>query len=135
MPTKFDEGLSVMGGQSSDSGPPLAPYTQVGEMIFVSGQVPIDPATGETRAGNIAVQTEQVLANLRGVVESAGATVDDIVKTTVFMTDISQLAEMNAAYRLFFSNTALPSRSAVQVAALARGDWQIEIEAVAIGAK
>lgn len=117
----------------------LGPYAQaikVNDMIFVSGQLPINPKTNELILGTITEQTEQVLLNLRAILEEAEATLDDIVKINIYMTDLEEFAEMNRVYQLFFPNTAvstnlLPARATVQVARLPR-DAKIEMEAIAV---
>ena len=124
---------------TADAPAALGPYAQgikVNDMIFVSGQLPVNPKTNEMVAGSIKEQTEQVLLNLRAVLEEGEATLDDIVKVTIFMADLDDFDAMNAVYKLFFPNTEtstnlLPARSTVQVARLPR-DAQIEMEAVAV---
>jgi 2-iminobutanoate/2-iminopropanoate deaminase len=109
---------------------PLSAVRRVGELLFVSGQVPIDTKTGLTVEGSLTAQLSQVMANLEGVVLSVGADMADVVKTTVYMTDIRDLAEMNAEYRTHFAPGRYPARTTVQVSALAKSEWLIEIEAV-----
>jgi 2-iminobutanoate/2-iminopropanoate deaminase len=111
----------------------IGPYSQAiasGEFVFLSGQIPLDPATGNMVAGGIEEQTERVLLNLTAVLAAAGASFDQVVKTTVFMTDLGQFAAMNAVYAKFFPGEAPPARATVQVAALPRSAL-VEIEAVA----
>ena len=111
----------------------IGPYSQgvvAGGFFFSAGQIPLDPATGELVAGGIAEQTEQVLRNLAAVLEAAGSSLDSVVKTTVFLADISDFAEMNAVYGRFFTGQP-PARSTVQAARLPR-DARVEIEAVAM---
>lgn len=98
--------------------------------MFVSGQIPIDPATGQFVAGGVAEQTRQVLKNLSAVLEAAGSGLDKIVKTTVFLQDMKEFAEMNEVYATFFSD-APPARATVAAAGLPR-DARVEIEAVAL---
>jgi len=110
----------------------IGPYSQavkVDDFVFTSGALPIDPATGEFPQGPIAERTHQVLKNLSAVLEEAGATLDDVVKTTVFLADMNDFQEVNSVYSQYF-NTPFPARSAVQVAKLPLGS-DIEIEAVA----
>jgi 2-iminobutanoate/2-iminopropanoate deaminase len=110
----------------------IGPYSQAirtGDLIFVSGQIPLDPQTGELVAGDIGVQTERVLQNVQAILESAGSAMAHIVKTTVFLADIADFAAMNEVYGRFFPNDP-PARSAFQVAALPKGA-RVEIEVVA----
>ena len=98
--------------------------------MFVSGQIPIDPATGQFVSGDIAEQTKQVLKNLAAVLEAAGSGLDKVVKTTVFLQDMKEFAQMNEVYATFFSD-APPARATVAAAGLPR-DARVEIEAVAL---
>ena len=98
--------------------------------MFVSGQIPIDPQTGQFVAGGIAEQTEQVLKNLKAVLEAAGSSLDQVVKTTVFLADMKEFSGMNEVYATFFSGP-LPARATVAAAGLPR-DARVEIEAVAL---
>jgi 2-iminobutanoate/2-iminopropanoate deaminase len=110
----------------------IGPYSQgiaVGDLVFVSGQLPIDPATGETAPGDAAAQTEQSIKNVKAVLESAGLTLADVVKTTVFLKNMNDFAAMNAVYALYFTES-FPARAAVEVARLPK-DALVEIEAVA----
>lgn len=109
----------------------IGPYSQAIEangFVFVSGQLAIDPATGEFKAGTIEEQTEQALKNLKAIAEAAGCGLSDVVKTTVFLTDMGNFAAMNGVYAKFFT-TDCPGRSAVQVAALPKGAI-VEVEAI-----
>ncbi len=119
---------------STDHAPAaLGPYSQAivaGGFVFCAGQVPLDPESGTIVEGDIAVQTERVLQSLSAVLGGAGCDLDDVVKTTVFMTDLGEFAEMNAVYATHFTNQP-PARSTVQVAALPAGA-RLEIEAVAL---
>ena len=117
----------------TSSGAPAAigPYSQAiraGELLFVSGQVPLDPATGELIEGNVAAQTQRVLQSLEAIVRAAGATLDDVVKTTVYLADMNDFVAMNRVYATFFAAPA-PARAAVQVARLPK-DAQVEIDAI-----
>jgi len=116
----------------TDKAPPaIGPYSQAmgcGDLVFCSGQIPLDE-TGQMLEGGIAEQTRQALANISAVLQAASLSMRDVVKTTVFMTDLAQFAEMNAVYQEFFSADP-PARTTVQVAALPR-DALIEIETVA----
>ena len=109
----------------------IGPYSQgirAGNMVFTSGQIPVDPATGLIPEG-IQAQTRQAMENVLAVLAEAGATADNIIKTTVFLKDMNDFAAMNEVYASFFSGAA-PARSAVEVARLPK-DCPIEIEAVA----
>ena len=109
----------------------IGPYSQavaVGDLLFTSGQIPIDPATGEVVEG-LEAQTRQVFANLKAVINAAGADLKDIVKTTVFLSDMNHFAAVNAIYAEYFTDCILPGRSAVQVARLPK-DVMLEIEAI-----
>ena len=111
----------------------IGPYSQAvraGNFVFASGQIPIDPATGEFVPGGIAEQTEQVLKNLTALFAAAGVGLDQIVKTTVFLADMNDFTAMNEVYGRFFSE-APPARSTVQAARLPR-DAKVEIEAIAV---
>jgi len=111
----------------------IGPYSQAirgGGFVFVSGQIPIDPATGEFVSGGVAEQTRQVFKNLSAVLEAAGSSLDKIVKTTVFLQDMKDFAQMNEVYATFFSD-APPARATVAAAGLPR-DARVEIEAVAL---
>jgi 2-iminobutanoate/2-iminopropanoate deaminase len=110
-----------------------APYSQAivaGELVFVSGQVPLDPATGSLVEGDIAAQTRQVFANLGAILEAAGSGLSRIVKTTVFLTDLQDFAEMNETYRSFVGDPP-PARATIEVSKLPAGA-AVEIECVAL---
>jgi len=119
---------------STDQAPAaVGPYSQairVGDLIFTAGQIPIDPATGILETGDIEAQTKRVLANLKALLEAAGSDLGQVVKMTVFMTDLRDFQRMNAVYATFFASLP-PARSAVEVAALPLGA-AIEMEAVAV---
>ena len=111
----------------------IGPYSQAVKavgFIFLSGQIPIDPRTGEFIAGGIAEQTEQVLKNLSAVLEAAGASLADVVKTTVFLADMNDFAAMNEVYSRFFQENP-PARSTVEAARLPR-DARVEIDVIAL---
>ena len=111
----------------------IGPYSQgvkVGNMVFVSGQIPIDPETGNIVEGGIKEQTRRVLENIKAILESIGGSLNNVVKTTVFMVDLSEFSEMNEVYKEYFSGN-FPARSTVQVSALPK-NVKIEIEVVAI---
>ena len=110
----------------------IGPYSQaiqVGNFVFTSGQIPIDPATGNFVEGGIKEQTRQSLLNVKAILEEAGLTMGNVVKTTVFMADMNDFADMNAVYAEFFSEP-YPARSAVAVKTLPKGAL-VEIEVLA----
>ena len=110
----------------------IGPYSQAvkaGNLLFVSGQVPLDPATGAPVEATIQAQTTQSLNNLKAILAQVGATMDNVVKTTVFLKDMEDFAEMNRIYQTFFAADC-PARSAVQVGRLPK-DVLVEIEAIA----
>ena len=111
---------------------PYSQATQVGNLVYTSGQIPIDPATGAFVEGGIKEQTRRSLLNVKAVLEEAGLTMGDVVKTTVFMADMNDFADMNSVYAEFFSEP-YPARSAVAVKTLPKGAL-VEIEVVAIAA-
>ncbi|HEV8159218.1 MAG: RidA family protein [Acidobacteria bacterium] len=111
----------------------IGPYSQAvkaGNMIFCSGQIPIDPTTGEFVSNNVAEQTHQVLTNLSAVLEAAGTSLNNVVKTTVFLADMNDFTEMNEIYAEFFNDNK-PARATVQAARLPR-DARVEIDCIAI---
>ena len=110
----------------------IGPYSQaiqVGNLVYTSGQIPIDPATGVFVEGGIREQTRQSLLNVKAILEEAGLTMSDVVKTTVFLADMNDFADMNAVYAEFFEEP-YPARSAVAVKMLPKGAL-VEIEVVA----
>lgn len=113
----------------------IGPYSQAIEangFVFASGQIAIDPATGELSTGDIEEQTRLVLNNLKAVLEAAGSSFDNVVKCTVFLQDMNDFSKMNAVYGEFFK-PPYPARAAVQVARLPK-DVKVEIEAIATSA-
>ncbi|HEX9036362.1 MAG TPA: RidA family protein [Ktedonobacterales bacterium] len=111
----------------------IGPYSQAivtGNLVFCSGQVPLDPATGALVEGDVAAQTHRALENLSAVLEAAGASTASVVKTTVFLVSMGDFAAMNEVYAEFFPSEP-PARSTVAVAELPRGS-RVEVEAVAI---
>jgi 2-iminobutanoate/2-iminopropanoate deaminase len=118
---------------SSDQAPKaIGPYSQAVKackLVFLSGQIPLDPATGELVAGTIEDQTARVMENLKAVLSACGLSLADIVKTTIFLTDMADFAQVNAVYGGYFGQHP-PARSTVQVVALPKGA-RVEIEAVA----
>lgn len=119
---------------NTDKAPaPIGPYNQAvqyGELLFTSGQIPIDPATGAKVEGSIAEQSIQVLENLKAVLESAGTSLDQVLKTTVFLADMGDFPAFNKIYADYFGEENAPARSTIQVAALPIGAL-VEIECVA----
>ena len=99
-------------------------------MVYASGQIPLDPVTGEVVAGGIAEQTKQVLENLKAVVEAAGSGMDRVVKVTIYITDMKQFAVVNELYGSYFASP-YPARACVQVSALPKG-VEVEMDAIAI---
>ena len=111
----------------------IGPYSQgiaAGETVYVSGQLPLDPATGAFPA-TIEEQTRQSLTNCKAVLEAAGAAMENVIKTTVFLSDMNNFGAMNEVYATFFTEGQYPSRSAVEVARLPK-DGLVEIEAIAL---
>ena len=111
----------------------IGPYSQAikaGGMVFCSGQIPIDPKTGEFVSQVVSEQTEQVLNNLSEVLKAAGTSLDNVVKTTVFLADMNDFVEMNEVYGRFFSDNK-PARATVQAARLPR-DAKVEIDCIAV---
>ena len=112
----------------------IGPYSagvRVGEFVYTAGQLGIDPNSGAFVAGGIEAETRQALTNLKAVLEAAGTSLENVVKTTVFLRDMNEFAAMNGVYAEFFTAN-FPARSAVQVARLPK-DAAVEIEAVAVG--
>ena len=110
----------------------IGPYSQaiqVGNLIYTSGQIPIDPTTGAFVEGGIKEQTRQSLTNVKAILEEAGLSMGDVVKTTVFLADMNDFADMNSVYAEFFTEP-YPARSAVAVKALPKGAL-VEIEVIA----
>jgi len=119
---------------ATDRGPKaIGPYSQAiraNGFLFVSGQIPLDPATQQLVVGDIQAQTERVLENLKGIVEAAGSSLDRVVRATVFLADMTEFAAMNEVYGLYFHNQP-PARSTVQVSRLPR-DVRVEIDVIAL---
>ena len=110
----------------------IGPYSQairVGNFLYTSGQISLDPKTMEMITGNIELETEKVLRNIEAILSAEGLNFGDIIKTTVYLTDLSEFTKMNQVYEKFFSNTK-PARACVQVAALPKGA-KVEIDAIA----
>jgi 2-iminobutanoate/2-iminopropanoate deaminase len=119
---------------STDRGPQaIGPYSQAiraGGFLFVSGQIPLHPASKQMVEGDIRVQTERVLENLKGIVEAAGSALNKVVKTTVFLKDMNDFAAMNEVYARYFTANP-PARATVEAARLPR-DARVEIELIAL---
>ena len=111
---------------------PVSAYSQAiqsGSLLFLAGQIPLDPATGKVVSGTIAEETDRIIDNLRAVLSAAGATLDNLVKTTVYLTNLADFAAFNEAYARHFTNEP-PARTTVGVAALPLG-VRVEVEAIA----
>lgn len=109
---------------------PYSPAIRAGNLLFLSGQIPIDPRTGQLVDGDVALQTEQVMRNIGALLAAAGASFANVVRTTVFLADMDEFAAMNAVYGKFVADPP-PARATVQVARLPR-DVRIEIDAIAV---
>ncbi len=110
----------------------IGPYSQAiraGALLFVSGQIPIDPATGSMVDGDVAAQTHRVFQNISAILTAAGATLDDVVRTTVYLADMNDFGAMNAVYGTYFTSPA-PARATVQAARLPK-DARVEIDVIA----
>jgi len=110
----------------------IGPYSQgikAGSLLFVSGQVPLDPATGQIVAGDIAAQTHRVFQNIGEILKAGGASFDQVVRTTVFLADMNDFAAMNEVYATYFTSPA-PARATVQVSRLPK-DARVEIDVIA----
>ena len=119
--------------QSERAPAPVGPYSQAvshAGWVFASGQIPLDPRTGALAPGDIEAQTERVIENLSAVLEAAGSSLERVVKTTVYVTDLGLFARMNRVYARYFAGPIPPARATVQVAALPLGA-AIEIDAIA----
>ena len=118
---------------SSEAAPKaIGPYSQAiraGSLLFVSGQIPLDPATGAMVDGDVAAQTHRVFANLKAMLEAAGASLDNVVRSTVYLADMNDFAVVNGVYGTYFSSPA-PARATVQAARLPK-DARVEIDVIA----
>jgi len=125
--------MSKLETVSTDAAPAaIGPYSQavvVDGWVYLSGQIPLDPSSGEQETGPIAAQTHRVFRNLRAVLEAAGADLSSVVKTTVFLSDMGKFAEMNEVYASYFGDHR-PARSTVEAAGLPKG-VDVEIDAIA----
>lgn len=118
---------------TKNSPAPIGPYNQAvksGHLLYTSGQIPIDPATGKMISGGVREQSIQVLENLKAVLEAGGSSLDSVIKTTVFLSDMADFPVMNTVYAEFFGEANAPARSTVQVAGLPMASL-VEIEAIA----
>jgi 2-iminobutanoate/2-iminopropanoate deaminase len=109
---------------------PYSPAIKVGNLLFLSGSIPLDPVSGALVSGGITEQTTRVLENIKGLLEAAGATFHNVARTTVFMVDLGEFGEMNEVYSKYFS-APYPARSTVQVVKLPR-DVRVEIDVIAV---
>jgi reactive intermediate/imine deaminase len=113
---------------------PRGPYNQAiraGDTIYISGQIPVDPATNQIVEGDAGVQARRVFENIKAILEVAGASMGRVVKTTIFLADVNDFAAVNAVYAEYFTGT-LPARSTVAVAALPGGGTKLQVDAVAV---
>jgi 2-iminobutanoate/2-iminopropanoate deaminase len=115
---------------------PVGPYNQAiaakGKMLFVAGQIPLNPQTGEiVGTGDISQQTQQVMANLEAILKAAGGSWQDVVKTSVFLSDLQNFAAMNQVYAQYFNEATAPARACVEVSRLPK-DVLVEIECIAV---
>ncbi len=122
--------------QTQDAPAAIGPYSQgirAGGFLFLSGQIPLDPKTGELVSGSIEEETHRVMQNLRGVLEAAGVGFGQVVKTTIYLTDLADFAKVGEVYATYF-DAQPPARATVQVAALPKGA-RVEIDAIAEAAR
>jgi 2-iminobutanoate/2-iminopropanoate deaminase len=121
--------------QTNQAPAPVGPYNQAiavtGQLVFVAGQIPLDPVTGQIVGEAVAEQTERAIANLKAILEAAGSTLEDVVKTTVFLADMNDFAAMNAVYAQYFDEATAPARACVEVSRLPK-DVRVEIECIAL---
>lgn len=109
---------------------PYSPALKVGDLLFLSGSIPLDPISGQLVPGGIVEQTTRVLENIKALLEAAGASFNNVARTTVFMVDLAEFAQMNEVYSTYFT-APYPARSTVQVAKLPR-DVRVEIDVIAV---
>lgn len=123
--------------QTENAPAPVGPYNQAiiaqGQMVFVAGQIPLDPKTGQMVGDDVSQQTQQVMANIGAILKEAGLTFADIVKTSVFLDDLNDFAAMNEVYATYFEEATAPARAAVEVSRLPKGAL-VEIECIAVKA-
>lgn len=113
---------------------PIGPYNQAvlsGNTLYISGQIPIDPATGKLVEGDIAKETKQSMENLKAILTAAGMTFENVVKTSIFIADMNQFAEINAVYATYFNTESAPARETVEVANLPKF-VNVEISMIAV---
>jgi len=128
----MEDAMKCIKIETAEAPAAIGPYSQgvrAGDYLFLSGQIPLDPATGEVVPGGIAMQAEQAMVNLAAVLAAAGVSFAQVVKTTIYLTDLNDFAVVNGVYGRFFSGT-FPARATVQVAALPKGVG-VEIDAIA----
>lgn len=123
-------GRTVVASRSSHISAPISQAVRVGDLVFVSGQVAVDPATGRFTGGDTSAQTHQVLRNVAAVLHEAGSSLAEVTKVTVFLTNMAGFDAFNSVYREHFT-TSWPARSTVEVSRLA-GPFEVEIEAIAV---
>jgi 2-iminobutanoate/2-iminopropanoate deaminase len=123
--------------QTENAPAPVGPYNQAilaqGQMVFVAGQIPLDPKTGNMVGEDVGQQTQQVMANIRAILKEAGLTFADVVKTSVFLSDLNDFAAMNQVYAEYFEEATAPARATVEVSRLPKGAL-VEIECIAVKA-
>jgi 2-iminobutanoate/2-iminopropanoate deaminase len=113
---------------------PIGPYSQAvlsGNTLFISGQIPVDPATGQLVKGDVRDETHQVMKNLKAILNASGMGFGHVVKTTIFVTDMNNFSDVNEIYGKYFDNGNFPARETVQVAALPKG-VQVEISMISV---
>lgn len=121
--------------QTDQAPAPVGPYNQAivasGQLLFVAGQIPLDPQSGAIVGDQVAQQTEQAMANLEAILQAAGVTFADVVKTTVYLVDMNDFAAMNTVYARYFDEAAAPARACVEVARLPK-DVRVEVDCIAV---
>lgn len=121
--------------QTDQAPAPVGPYNQAiavtGQLVFVAGQIPLDPVTGQIVGETVAEQTERAIANLKAILEAAGTSLQDVVKTTVFLADMNDFGAMNVVYAQYFDEATAPARACVEVSRLPK-DVRVEIECIAV---
>jgi 2-iminobutanoate/2-iminopropanoate deaminase len=130
---RYNQGMSKQVIATSSAPAAIGPYSQgvrAGNLVFTAGQIPLDPVTGQVVTGGIAEQTSRVLENLKAIVEAAGSSLAQTVKTTVFLKDLKDFDAMNAVYGKYFAPESAPARTTVEVARLPK-DVLVEIELIA----
>nr|WP_245561195.1 RidA family protein [Desulfoscipio gibsoniae] len=126
----MDEIEAIKTDQAPEAIGPYSQAVKVGNFMFISGQIPIDPATGEVVEEDVQVQTKQCIINIEAICKKAGAELNDVIKTTVFVKDMSQFAKVNETYGEFFTNEA-PARACVEVSCLPK-NVLVAIEAIVL---